>query len=515
MIFYRRPESNVQKNRSPATSKFLEICGKAKKVGLSPSYTSSDRAVAEPLILIEYHLVAGGEELFLETGLLAPVKQEDSCDINVLSPADTDDSFLTSPITPSTTGFSPPPLSFEDHSGLLQMPSDNSQPASPVGSTDSHLVGPLSTPLNSIARGRSTSLPGLHRRYTAPISSPLAPRPASSSFDVQTYHHLPWSLSSPGPSSIYHVDLRSTHSGTSSGSSSLGYEVEPPIKEENSIYYDSPQPSPPISNPLVPNRLSCINLFAEGMQPFCLPLAALTSASDVAAQPPPRLLIRIKITLPSIDDIHGSPTLHGIHGTLSFTRPWITSATCVTDVYAANVHHSRDIATLQPPTIDSPLGECTASLPESELTRCRWLDSGKCLRTIFFSSLTCPGLMSDHVAFLAKQTSIYQRVVVDNDTMAVIVYDLDRKFCDNSPFAEVVGFQKYRVNSEKPQNPAPVTPSPTYSSYPYGFASQTHCIPRTRYPEQTSLSCALTPIGGRPISKSPLTCTSQAPSMLF
>jgi len=172
----------------------------------------------------------------------------------------------------------------------------------------------------------------------------------------------------------------------------------------------------------------------------------------------------------------------------------VTSANCVTDVYAANVHHSRDIAPLQPPTIDSAMGECTASLPESELTRCRWLDS-------------------------SKQTSIYQRVVVDNDTMAVIVYDLDRSFCDNSPFAEVVGFQKYRVNSEKPQSPPPVSPAPSYSNYNYTFASQTHCIPRTRYPEQTSLSCALTPIGVRPPSKGPPVCTTrpsaQATSMLF
>lgn len=121
---------------------------------------------------------------------------------------------------------------------------------------------------------------------------------------------------------------------------------------------------------------------------------------------------------------------------------------------------------------------------------------------------------------LAKQTSIYQRVVVDNDTMAVIVYDLDRNFCDNAPFAEVVGFQKYRVNSEKPQSPPPVSPASSYSSnYNYTFASQIPCIPRTRYPEQTSLSCALTPIGARPTSKGPPICitrpSAQATSMFF
>ncbi|KIJ69428.1 hypothetical protein HYDPIDRAFT_51293, partial [Hydnomerulius pinastri MD-312] len=34
----------------------------------------------------EYHLVAGGEELFLETGLLAPVKAEDLPDGHLLTP---------------------------------------------------------------------------------------------------------------------------------------------------------------------------------------------------------------------------------------------------------------------------------------------------------------------------------------------------------------------------------------------------------------------------------------------
>jgi hypothetical protein len=106
-------------------------------------------------------------------------------------------------------------------------------------------------------------------------------------------------------------------------------------------------------------------ILAEGMQPFSIPLAALASANVAAVQPPPRLLIRIKPTLPSIDDIHGSPTLHGIHGTLSFTWLWATSTNCVTDVYAANVHHLRDIASLQPPTIGSPLGECTARLNDT------------------------------------------------------------------------------------------------------------------------------------------------------
>lgn len=78
--------------------------------------------------------------------------------------------------------------------------------------------------------------------------------------------------------------------------------------------------------------------------------------------------------------------------------------------------------------------------------------------------------------------------------MAVIVYDLDRSTSDDSPFAEVVGFQKYRVNSEKTTyGPSTVSSSPPYSDY-----SQAHCPIRSRHATQTSLACALIPVGSSP-----------------
>jgi len=179
------------------------------------------------------------------------------------------------------------------------------------------------------------------------------------------------------------------------------------------------------------------------------------------------LLIRIRLRLPSLNE-HGLPTLHGVHGTLSFTRPWATTASCVTDVYAANVHQSRDIAPLQSQTLGHCVGDYVASLPESDLSRCRWLDS-------------------------TKQTSIYQRIIVDDNTMAVIIYDLDRSVCDNAPFAEVTGFQKYRVNTEKTYT-ASLSPVPTPPAYPIQrFAPQNQHVPHSRYPEQMSISSALTP----------------------
>lgn len=473
-------------------------------IGAFPSVAVSDS-------LPEYHLVAGGEELFLETGLLAPVKKEDANEFNVLSPAETDDSYLISPISPSGPGFEPPPFKFEDHSGLLQMPSDASQPASPVGSADSHAAGPSAGLMNSMSRGRSSSMPGLHRRGPPPISSsPLAPRPASSSYDVQTHQHgPPASISSGGSVPFLSADAQSSSSVASSSSPARSYEIELPNR--NSLYHESPLPSPVIvhsPSPPAVNRITSLNLFAEGMQPFSIPL---NTEINPSAQSPPRLLIRIKLRLPSIDDVHGSPTLHGVHGTVSLARPWTTSASCTTDVYVASVHHSRDTASLQPPAIDASTAESTAGLPESELTRCRWLDSCTCFTYLLTIALCLMPPTCFFFIYLAKQTIIYQRVVVDNDTMAVIVYDLDRSFSDNSPFAQVETVQKYRVNSEKTYTPSPISPSSPYSNY--GFASHPRCPPpRVRYPEQTSLSCALTPIASR--SKSPPAYTARTQMMM-
>jgi hypothetical protein len=80
--------------------------------------------------------------------------------------------------------------------------------------------------------------------------------------------------------------------------------------------------------------------------------------------------------------------------------------------------------------------------------------------------------------------------------MAVIVYDLDRSISDDSPFAEVVGFQKYRVNSEKATYGPSAVSSPPYSDY-----SQAHCPIRSRHATQTSLACALIPVGSSPAAE--------------
>lgn len=397
--------------------------------------------------------------------------------MNVLSPADTDESQWDSPISPSTGGVASPQF---EYSELLQMPPDNSQPGSPAGSADS-VAAPR---LNIVARGRSSSLPGLHRRYTAPTPSPLAPRPASSSFENQSPNNTSAAARAP--------PFMTTSYPPVVGPPTTAYGDQPRFYHGPSLVV----PAEPC--PHLPIRLSAISLFAEGMSPFEFSVDSVLS-NHPSDQPAPRLIIQIKIRLPSIDDVHGFPTLHGVLGAVTFTRPWVTSTSCITDVYAASVHHSRENTALQPTSIDSCV---TATLPESELTRCRWLDSCTC----FLIMAPRKYLVLIPRVFLAKETSIYQRIIADGETMAVIVYNLDRSSpSDNAPFAEVTGIQKYRVNSEKPTyNPPPPPSAASSDSSAYSGYSQPQCVIRpTRYPVQTSLSCALNPVGNMPSHYTP------------
>lgn len=270
--------------------------------------------------------------------------------MSALSPADTDESNPWSPITPSTGDGTSPLL---DYPGLLTIPSDNHSSGRPVSPVDAIALPRLA----SISRGRSSSLPGLHRRYTAPTPSPLAPRPASYGFEQQSPQFLPATAAIAPPTAP-------------------SYTPPSPLAS----FADQPQMShhaflaPPPMSPPMPIRLSSIDLYAEGMAPFTFSIASIL-ANHPSDQPAPRLIIQIKIRLPSIDDVNGFPTLHGILGAVTFTRPWVTSTSCITDVYAAGVHHSRENVELQPVSVEPCV---SATLPESELTRCRWLDACTC-----------------------------------------------------------------------------------------------------------------------------------------
>jgi hypothetical protein len=208
----------------------------------------------------------------------------------------------------------------------------------------------------------------------------------------------PFLSSSP---SEYQVDLRSPREGTISPHEiyvgrqhePCHPETPPPSSAPSSYGRFSSEPAPvyvtsrSFSNPSSPiapgsqspppslfgNRICFISLWAEGMQPFTVPTASSTTNVFM-----PPTVFRMKLHLSSIDDARSPQTLHGFHGTITLAAPWISVAECITKVYANNICISQESGSLQ---LVSTSGITTdglmvqAYLPESPLSRSRWLDA--------------------------------------------------------------------------------------------------------------------------------------------
>jgi hypothetical protein len=119
------------------------------------------------------------------------------------------------------------------------------------------------------------------------------------------------------------------------------------------------------------------------------------------------------------------------------------------------------------PSENDQLANVTLLLPDSPLTRSRWLDS---------TSPTC----------------IVQKIIVNDQVLAVIFYDLDRGQCETTPAAKLIGIQKYHGSPER--TPSPQSAYHTDSLLPTYTHMPGQCIPRASLPTHTSLSYALSAI---------------------
>ncbi|KAI0798068.1 hypothetical protein C8Q75DRAFT_33463 [Abortiporus biennis] len=314
----------------------------------------------------EFHLVAGGEELFLEDGLLAQPK-------------------------PS---------------------------ASPEGSLRSTSSSPASTP-EAIPQDYTSPLPSYSQKpasnvfgYTSPFDSfPTSSSSAPSSFDIA----YATSSSFNQPISSYNHGLVNAPATSSSVPIIMGSTV-------GSGY----QPCLPT------NKVVSLNLWAEGMTLFNVDIDQLF-ASVPNPQDPVQLtsvLIRIKVAISSIEDLHSSPNLHGFQGAVTLANRWSSEARCITTVYCGPTPVTQEKAFLETlqPSLNS-MNEVTCGLPDSALTRCKWLQT--------------------------NQQTITQQIVVDGVVTAVFVYHLERTISPGTPpSAEIVAFRKYRP-SVKRQNSQP------------------------------------------------------------
>lgn len=155
------------------------------------------------------------------------------------------------------------------------------------------------------------------------------------------------------------------------------------------------------------NRLQQLSLWAEGMSTVTFDVDQMSTAMAMPPpsphDPPPSILFRIKISITSIEDIHSSPNLHGLHGAITLASRWTSSANCVTKLFSGAHCIGHESALIEPLPTPQPLDSSqpvACALPESALSRCKWLRQGEIqvlLQRLYLVSLT---ISSHHVPHL-------------------------------------------------------------------------------------------------------------------
>ncbi|KAF8212272.1 hypothetical protein K438DRAFT_1235375 [Mycena galopus ATCC 62051] len=197
-----------------------------------------------------------------------------------------------------------------------------------------------------------------------------------------------------------------------------------------------------------PNRATTLTLFADGMTPLNVNIDRLVPPEPLPARTPPQTL-RVRLSIPPVSDARAPPNLHGFFGSVRLVELWASTAKVFTRAYDPQGHClSAEAESLQVSSVE--LGTVVAALPESVLSRARWLDAG-------------------------VQT-ITQQVVVDNVTLLLVVYDLDRR-ASALPSAELTMFQKY-ADGKPPMSSPTMYASPPSSQY----------NPALQYPASASAS---------------------------
>jgi len=191
---------------------------------------------------------------------------------------------------------------------------------------------------------------------------------------------------------------------------------------------DTPSPHTPGVN-----RVKTVCLLADGMTPFSIHVDALMTSQSRRSW----LALKMRLCITSVDDIRSPSTLHGFVGSVCLSSTWVNSAKCITKAYVGNVCISEEVGSLGLSNIE--VGQVTAILPDSSLTRCRWLDA-------------------------SVQTSLTQEIVVDEQTLLYLIYDMDRR--TGMPSAELLGYQTCKAAETTPIPPAQPTFSTIYSCLP-------------------------------------------------
>ncbi|EDR14279.1 uncharacterized protein LACBIDRAFT_292246 [Laccaria bicolor S238N-H82] len=370
----------------------------------------------------EYYLVAGADETPADSASSGPVKLEDQWDETSLIPFDDDnDDSSSHSVSPN---YSPPD-------------SQSDFPLTPKHHP--HLAPTEISPLKSQC-SPTPLYPSLSTSPTSPVPSisPFGAFP-NSLYPDHSPHYNAASLysQSSGDSAVHstaHLTMPSSLNSSRSTSNRLSIAQQPRLSSRN--------------------RVTSFFLTADGMTPFSVNVDSLMALSgDPGA---PRFTLRVKLLVPTMNDLRSPSTLHGFAGSICLANVWSVSGRCTTKVFAGSSCISEETGFLDVSHI--AVGTVNAVLPESSLTRCRWLDPNTPL-------------------------TMTQEVTVDDEILLHVIYDLDRRSGGPMPSAELIGFQKCRLADKAPflQTSAPYLAVPTNT-------------PSARRGDSTSLSFALTPL---------------------
>ncbi len=269
------------------------------------------------------------------------------------------------------------------------------------------------------------------------------------------------------------------------------------------------------------NRVISFSLWAEGMAPFAIDVDRVARATVTPGNPQQSelssILLRIKLSISSIDDIHSSPNLHGFQGAISFSERWNSEAKCITKTYTGPACVTQETGYLG--GVNPALGlsntvpasqAVTTVLPESPLSRCKWLETSEYSYCTYRSRRSRRGFVvfstCSSIYFPGRDT-ITQQIIIDGVVLAAFVFHLERTVVAGSPpSAELVGFQRYKPSSRRrnlsqqfslssPTSPESTIPAHYFSNTPSAAYSGPGLLPDSsllpRHPMDSPMTCAL------------------------
>ncbi|KAJ3485692.1 hypothetical protein NLI96_g4782 [Meripilus lineatus] len=183
--------------------------------------------------------------------------------------------------------------------------------------------------------------------------------------------------------------------------------------------------------PLPRHRVTKLSLWTDGMVLFEVDVDRLALTGPHRPDHT-SVLIRIKLSISSIDDIHSSPNLHGFQGCMTFSEPWNSDAKCITKSCVGPACMSTEIGSLEATNSPAALSNTawmsqgySTALPDSCLTRCKWLET--------------------------SQDTITQQIVFNGIVEAAFVFHLERTMASSSPpSVELVGYSNATIREAAP-----------------------------------------------------------------